>query len=74
MGGPLSYISHQVASIALTCPMGLCPGAGGFGSAALRPRPCHGCTTVKDVIGRNVAVIFLAAGNPDDATVVAVWT
>ena len=26
------------------------------------------------VTGRNVAVIFHAAGNPDDAVVVAVWT
>ena len=25
------------------------------------------------VTGRNVAVIFLEAGNPDDAVVVAVW-
>ena len=25
------------------------------------------------VVGRNVAVIFLEAGNPDDAVVVAVW-
>ena len=34
----------------------------------------RGIPTAEMVTGRNVAVIFLEAGNPDDAVVVAVWT
>ena len=30
--------------------------------------------TAEMVTGRNVSAIFLEAGNPDDAVVVAVWT
>ncbi len=33
----------------------------------------RGIPTAEMVTGRNVAVIFLEAGNPDDAVVVAVW-
>ena len=34
----------------------------------------RGLPTAEMVTGRNVAVIFLEAGNPDDAVVSAVWT
>ena len=34
----------------------------------------RGIPTAEMVTGRNVAVIFLDPGNPDDAVVVAVWT
>lgn len=34
----------------------------------------RGIPTGEMVTGRNVAVIFLDPGNPDDAVVVAVWT
>jgi hypothetical protein len=33
-GWPLSYIPYQAASVALPCPIGLRPGAGGCGGAA----------------------------------------
>ena len=34
----------------------------------------RGIPTVEMVTGRNVSVLFLDPGNPDDAVVVAVWT
>ena len=34
----------------------------------------RGIPTAEMITGRNVAVIFLDPGNPDDAVVVAVWT
>ena len=34
----------------------------------------RGLPTAEMVIGRNVTVVFLDPGNPDDAVVVAVWT
>jgi len=34
----------------------------------------RGLPTVEMVTGRNVSILFLDPGNPDDAVVVAVWT
>jgi len=34
----------------------------------------RGIPTGEMITGRNVAVLFLDPGNPDDAVVVAVWT
>lgn len=34
----------------------------------------RGIETGDMVVGRNVAILFLYPGNPDDAVVVAVWT
>jgi hypothetical protein len=49
MGGPLSYLSHQVARIALPCPMGLRPSACGFGSAMLIDSPESPDSIISDV-------------------------
>ena len=34
----------------------------------------RGLPTAEMVTGRNVSVLFLDPGNPDDAVVIAVWT